>query len=226
MPVKVLLTMGGTREHIDAARFITNMSTGETGRKIAEELAARSCETVCLCASGSRPPEGANITAKKFTTFRDLDAGLMKLLKTRHFDAVVHLAAVSDYSPALIEAGGRMFRPGRRAKLDSGAPELKLTLKRNFKIIDRIKAYAAGGGRRAPFLIGFKLTSGAAPALVRRKAALLTSADLVVHNDLAEMKKRHPFHLYRNGRKFADCEGAAELAGKLHSIIRTEATCS
>lgn len=218
--------MGGTREHIDAARFITNMSTGATGRALAEGLAARGCEAVCLCASGVRPPEGANIAVKEFTTFLDLDAALKRLLKSGHFDAVVHLAAVSDYSPALIEAGGRELRPGRSAKLDSGAPELKLTLKRNFKIIDRIKAYAAGGGRRAPLLIGFKLTSGAAPALVRRKVALLASADLVVHNDLAEMKKRHPFHLYRNGRRFADCEGAAQLAGKLHSIIRTEVTCS
>ena len=39
--MRALITSGGTREYIDAARFITNMSTGRTGRIIAERFAAR-----------------------------------------------------------------------------------------------------------------------------------------------------------------------------------------
>ncbi|MDO8803253.1 MAG: phosphopantothenoylcysteine decarboxylase [Elusimicrobiota bacterium] len=217
--MKVLLTFGGTREYIDAARFITNMSTGRTGRIIAERFAARGCKTMCLCAQGAERPAGKNISVREFTGFKDLDLELQRLLKTQAFDAVVHLAAVSDYSPALIEAGGKRIKPGRAGKLDSEAPVIKLVLKRNFKIIDRIKKYAAAGKKAPPLLIGFKLTSGAAAERVLEKVRALSSADLVVHNDLAEMKKKHFFHIYRNGCKLADCGGPEELADRLYPAI-------
>ncbi len=227
--MRALITFGGTREYIDAARFITNLSTGRTGRIIAERFASRGCETVCLCARGAERPAGKNITLNEFTGFADLDRELRRLLKARAFDAVVHLAAVSDYSPAWIEAGGKKFKPGRAAKLGSEAPVLKLVLKRNFKIIDRIKNYAAAGKNSLPLLIGFKLTSGATPGRVLKKVRALASADLVVHNDLAEMKRKHVFHLYRQGSKLADCGGPEELADLLYAAIaenKTEAICS
>ncbi len=221
--MKILITFGGTREYIDAARFITNMSTGRTGRILAERFARRGAETVCLCAESAERPAGRNIRVEPFTTFKNLDAGLRRLLRTEAFDAVVHLAAVSDYSPARIEAGGKIFKPGRAAKLDSKAPEMKLVLKRNFKIIDRLKSYAAAGKKPEPLLIGFKLTSGAKPALVLEKVRALASADLVVHNDLEEMKKVHAFHLYRDGLPLADCGGPEELAERLLSEIKDKA---
>ena len=226
--MKVLLTFGGTREYIDAARFITNMSTGRTGRILAERFAARGFKTVCLCALGAERPAGANISLAEFVTFRDLDLQLRRLLKTGGFDAVVHLAAVSGYSPASIEAGGKRYTPGRTVKLDSKAPELTLVLKKNFKIIDRIKKYAAAGGHPEPLLIGFKLTSGASARAVLDKVLALSSADLVVHNDLAEMKKKHLFHLYREGKRLADCGGPEELADKLFAEIenKAEVICS
>lgn len=226
--MKVLLTFGGTREHIDAARFITNLSTGRTGRILAERFAARGCKAVCLCAASAERPSGGNISVKEFTGFKDLDLELQRLLKAQPFDAVVHLAAVSDYSPAFIEAGGKKFKPGSAAKLDSKAPVMNLVLKRNFKIIDRIKAYAAAGKNPEPLLIGFKLTSGAAAPRVLEKVRALASADLVVHNDLAEMKKNHVFHLYRGGALLADLCGPEDLADRLYSEIvenRTEAIC-
>lgn len=226
--MKVLLTSGGTREYIDAVRFVTNLSTGRTGRLIAERFAGLGCKTVCLCGQGAEIPAGRNITVSEFTGFRDLDLELRRSLRAGAFNAVVHLAAVSDYSPSLIEAGGRQFRPGRSAKLDSAAPVLRLTLKRNFKILDRIKKYAAAGKNPAPLLVGFKLTSGAAAARVREKLRALAAADLVVHNDLAEMGKKHVFHVYRQGRKLADCGGPVELADLLYAEIaakRKEAAC-
>lgn len=226
--MKVLLTMGGTRESIDAARFLTNLSTGRTGRALAERLAARGCRALCLCAAGAEKPAGKNIHSLGFTSFRDLDQALKRLLKAEPFDAVIHLAAVSDYSPSLIEAGGKSFKPGGSAKLDSAAPVMTLTLKRNFKILDRIKGYAAAGGQPEPLLAGFKLTSGAGRARVLEKVRALASADLVAHNDLAEMKTGHVFHVYRHGVKLADLAGAEALADYLYSEIknRTEALCS
>jgi len=226
--MKALITFGGTREYIDAARFITNLSTGRTGRIIAERFAARGCKTVCLCATGAEQPAGANLAIKYFTGFKDLDLGLQCLLKAQTFDAVIHLAAVSDYSPVLIEAGVRKIKPGRAVKLDSKEPVLKLVLKRNFKIIDRIKKYADAGKNARPLLVGFKLTCGARAASVLEKVRALATADLVVHNDLAEMKLRHLFHVYRTGVKLADCGGPEELADLLFDAIAktTEEICS
>lgn len=225
--MKVLLTSGGTREPIDAARFITNLSTGYTGRLLAEALAARGCEVLCLCAAGAIRPSCDNVRVEEFFSFADLNGAIKNALKAEPFDAVVHLAAVSDYSPSYIEADGRGFLPGRTAKLDSSPQELRLTLRRNFKILDRIKSYAAAANRPKPLLVGFKLTAGASPEKVLEKVRALAAADLVVHNDLAEMKGAHPFHLYRQGRLEADCAGHAELAERLYSFIaeRTEALC-
>lgn len=224
--MKVLLTCGGTREHIDAARCLTNLSTGNTGRAIAEALAARGCELLCLCAAGGAKPAGENVRVAEYTTFADLDGLLRRHLGAEHFDAVIHLAAVSDYSPARVEAGGREYAPGRETKLDSSPETMLVTLRRNFKIIDRLKGYAAAGGRPEPLLVGFKLTAGADTPEVLRKVLALASADLVVHNDLAEMRGGHPFHIYQGGRGLADLEGPAALAEWLYGRIAVkEAIC-
>lgn len=225
--MKILLTSGGTREPIDAARFVTNMSSGRTGRVIAETLAGRGCELLCLCAAGGERPAGDNIRVKSFSTFSELDAALRVSLEAETFDAVIHLAAVSDYSPSLVEADGKAFLPGKDAKLDSSPAELRVTLKKNFKILDRIKGYAAAAGRPEPLLIGFKLTAGASQEKIGEKVRALAGADLVVHNDLEEMRRAHVFRLYSNGARTGACTGPAELAGELFSFIenRTEALC-
>lgn len=225
--MKLLLTAGGTREPLDAARFITNMSSGRTGRVLAETLAGLGCELLCLCAAGAERPAGDNIRIKGFSTFAELDEALRASLAAEPFDAVIHLAAVSDYSPALIEADGREFVPGRGAKLDSAPAEMRVTLKRNFKIIERVKGYAAAAGRPEPLLIGFKLTAGAGPEKIAGKVRALACADLVVHNDLEEMRRAHIFRLYKDGVRAGACTGPAELAGKLFSFIKqgTEALC-
>jgi hypothetical protein len=105
---------------------------------------------------------------------------------------------------------------------------MTLTLKKNFKILDRIKSYAAAGGQPEPLLVGFKLTSGAKKARVLEKVRALAAADLVAHNDLKEMKKEHVFHIYQSGVKQADLAGAEKLADYLYSEIKnsTEALCS
>jgi len=225
--MKILMTSGGTREAIDAARFITNMSTGRTGRVLAETLDARGCELLCLCAAGAERPGGNNIRVKTFASFRDLDEAMKAALAAETFDAVIHLAAVSDYSPSLIEAGAEKLEPGAEAKLSSSFPEIRLTLRRNHKIIDRIKGYAAAAGRPEPFLVGFKLTAGARPAQVKEKVLALPAANLVVHNDLEEMRRVHIFRLYKGGERAGACTGARELAEKLFGLIenRTEALC-
>jgi phosphopantothenoylcysteine decarboxylase/phosphopantothenate--cysteine ligase len=217
--LKILITMGGTREYLDSVRFLTNLSTGRTGRIIAENLATAGHRVTCFCGQGVESPHGKGLRAAKFSGFSDLDAKLRAALANGSFDAVIHLAAVSDYSVFSIKAGTRNWKPGY-GKISSSAETLTLTMRKNFKILDRIKDYShTEEAGPAPFLIGFKLTAGAsrAQALVAVKA--LKAPDLVVHNDTAEMRHSHLFHIYKDGEKLRDCRGPRKLAAALRTHI-------
>jgi len=221
--MRVLVTLGGTRERIDDVRFISNLSTGRTGSAIADGLRAAGFSVACLCGKGSERPTEKGIRISEFSDFRDLDRKIKGLLGTSAFDAVVHLAAVGDYSVDRVRAGGRTYRPGRRGKMPSASPSITLVLKRNFKILDRIKGYALRrSGASAPALVGFKLTSGLRPSAAAAAVRELRAADLVVHNDLSEMRGAHPFHIYRSGERVRDCRDACELAGALAGYLRTD----
>jgi len=223
--MRILVTMGGTREYLDNVRFITNMSTGHTGRVLAARFAAAGHLITCLCAEGAERPGGKKIKIVGFTGFADLNAKIKTTLADTAFDAIVHLAAVSDYSPLSIEAGGERYRPGREGKIPSSAPRMILTLKKNFKILDRIKSYArASGYARSPLVIAFKLTSGARRPGILKAVKALAAADIVVHNDTDEIKDGHPFHIYKNGAKIRDCRGAGALAGILLATLKGD-TC-
>ena len=52
---RVLVTAGGTREPIDAVRFLGNRSSGKQGEAVAVEAAARGASVVLVTAAGDRP---------------------------------------------------------------------------------------------------------------------------------------------------------------------------
>lgn len=221
--MKILITFGGTREYLDAVRFITNMSTGKTGRVIAEHLSRAGHKVICLSGEGAVKPEAGTGKIINFSGFSDLDLKMRKLLKSRTFDAVIHLAAVSDYSPVSIKLGAKKLKPGRAVKINSAADKMTIVLKRNFKILDKIKDYALKNKKPyKPLVIGFKLTASASKTEVIKRVNSLKSADYVVHNDLGKMRKGkgHLFHVYRNGVKICDCPDAQELAKQLDRRIK------
>ncbi len=64
--MKVLITAGPTHEAIDPVRFISNLSTGTMGVKIAEEFAARGA-TVNMVLGPANLPVNADIETIKVT---------------------------------------------------------------------------------------------------------------------------------------------------------------
>ncbi len=180
-PLRILVTSGGTAEPIDGVRVITNTSTGETGARIAAGLANRGHEVLLLRAQSARSTGGICREAT-FFTYSDLDTALTARLGEEAFDAVIHAAAVGDFSVAAIEVNGESRLPGP-AKLGSDvAPVLRL--RRNPKILDTLRARSRNPGVR---VVGFKLTQGADAAAARTAVAALFasgSVDHVVHNDL------------------------------------------
>lgn len=216
--MKVLMTYGATRENIDGVRFITNLSTGATGAALAGAFAAAGLEVTCLCGEAAKAPEGEPRRTLRFAGFADLDGKLRRLLASGGYGAVVHLAAVSDYSVRRVKAGGLWAAPGG-GKLPSEAPLMTVELKRNFKILDRLKGYAAAGGKRKPLIIGFKLTAGADGARALAAVKKLASADLVVHNDLRDLGEKRVFGIYRGGARAGSVRGVEALARLLKEEI-------
>jgi phosphopantothenoylcysteine synthetase/decarboxylase len=192
-PIRVLITSGATREPVDQVRFLTNFSTGQTGAKIAEEFARAGARVHYLAGLGAALPESAHaheahsIAVERFESFRDLNARLEARLSQERWDWVIHLAAVGDYSIASIRSASGREIPLNAEKLDS-SEDLVLELKRNFKIVGRLRAYA--GLNPVPTLVAFKLTntqdSGQREAAVSK--LLEEDIDLVVHNDLSELR--------------------------------------
>jgi phosphopantothenoylcysteine synthetase/decarboxylase len=206
--MKILLTLGATAEPVDGVRFLTNMSTGKTGCALADGLAKAGHDVLALCGQYAQKPQVAK--TRIFTDFKDLNRQTRRLLGARDFDAVIHLAAVSDFSVHKIIIDGKTRAPAKLKKIPSGA-RIALELKNNFKIIDRLKSYA----KNEPFIIGFKLTNGATAAAARA-AALGVAADLVVHNDLRDMRAgRRIFTLYKNGGRAAKYNGTDALCRNL-----------
>lgn len=211
---KVLVTAGGTREPIDAVRAITNLSTGGTGTALARALAATGFDVTLLLADGSTQDTTGIARIKRFGSFTDLDAALRAELAAPDYRAVIHAAAVSDYS--VVDADTTRKQP-------SDGAEWTLHLRRNPKLVDGLRGMAANPALQ---VVAFKLTAHADATQVQQTVHRLlqrSGADWVVHNDLAQMRDgRHPFTLIgRDGRQVT-CEGPTQLSEALIAVLDPE----
>jgi phosphopantothenoylcysteine synthetase/decarboxylase len=192
--VKYLVTSGGTEEPLDGVRYVTNFSTGRTGAALADFLTRCGHDVILIHGYHALLPDMTDLAKHapgrlhtlRYRTFSDLERELKAMLGgDEGIEAVIHLAAVSDYSPVSFSVDGNTVREIDTQSKFSSEPEfIQVTFRRNPKIIASIRAYASF---RPLVLVGFKLTKGAdaaaAEAAVRRVFAG-ASCDLVVHNDL------------------------------------------
>jgi len=217
--MRVVVTAGGTEEPIDGVRRLTNLSTGATGCAIAQTFAECDAEVLLLHAERAML-EPTGIDRETFLTFADLEAMLGRHLGDRHWDAVIHLAAVSDYSIASIEVDGDRVAHGNNGKIASGH-EVVIRLEPNPKLVDGLKSWS-----RNPFIqvVGFKLTNTPDPAVRASKVrALLArgSTDLVVHNDLGDITAtRHPAEIWTAHGPIVRTATKSELAFALFDLLR------
>jgi phosphopantothenoylcysteine decarboxylase / phosphopantothenate---cysteine ligase len=219
--LKVLVTSGGTSEPIDGVRVLTNTSTGRTGVGIAGHLARGGHEVVLLRSRASaEAPAGCRDEA--YVSFADLDAALGRLLSSESFDAVVHAAAVSDFSVDEVWVGNQA-RPAGRAKLDSESSPI-IRLRPNPKLVDGLRGRSRNPSVR---IVAFKLTRGDDNAAALRAVDSLmahSGADLVVQNDLAEREGPDAFPAtihFSDGRAPERCATRSQLAAALERILTT-----
>ena len=100
----MLVTAGGTREPLDAVRFLGNRSSGRMGAALAAEARRRGAE-VTLVASNLNVPSPVGVDVVQAPTAEDV---ARETLARGDADVVVMAAAVADY------------RPGRRPRRASG----------------------------------------------------------------------------------------------------------
>ncbi|MBA2476473.1 MAG: bifunctional phosphopantothenoylcysteine decarboxylase/phosphopantothenate--cysteine ligase CoaBC [Actinobacteria bacterium] len=164
---RVLVTAGGTREPLDAVRFIGNRSSGRMGVALAVEAAHRGAEVTLLAANLATPPP-AGLEVVDTPTAADLARELLARADGAHL--VVMAAAVADY---------RASEP-REDKRPKDEEPWRITLEPTLDV-----ARELGERRRnGQVLVAFGADQGE-PGLARKRAMLDSKGvDLVVYNDV------------------------------------------
>jgi phosphopantothenoylcysteine decarboxylase / phosphopantothenate---cysteine ligase len=164
----VLVSAGGTREPVDAVRFLGNRSSGRMGVAVAAEARRRGAQ-VTLLAANLAVPAPAGVEVVQAPTAADLEREARN--RSGEADVVVMAAAVADYRPANpIE--------GKRGKTQE---VWNLELEPTADVLAQLGEQERNG----QVLVGFGAESGAAG--LERKRRMLTdkNIDLVVYNDVS-----------------------------------------
>ncbi len=215
-PQNILISSGGTRENIDGVRFISNMSSGKTGSSIADSLLQQGHSVTFLHAKDSQKPS-LPCYFQEFSSSADLKKEILHLLGSTPFDIFIHLAAVSDYSAESIEIDGQLFPTNSSTKISSQAENITVHLKKNPKLIDKIKSNSLNSSIK---VVGFKLTKTTDPIEKKCKVSDLfshSSCDLVVHNDLFDIQRQeHTFTIFNHELKnIHSCKNSSELGPQI-----------
>jgi phosphopantothenoylcysteine decarboxylase/phosphopantothenate--cysteine ligase len=164
---RVLVSAGGTREPLDAVRYIGNRSSGRMGVALAREAARRGAH-VALLAANLAVPAPANVDVVQTPTAGDM---LREALARADADVILMAAAVGDYRP--VHARG-----DKRAKDDeSWTVELEPTQ-------DILRALAELR-REGQIVVGFAADHGDHGLARAREKRERKGLDLIVFNDVS-----------------------------------------
>jgi phosphopantothenoylcysteine decarboxylase/phosphopantothenate--cysteine ligase len=158
----VVVTAGGTREALDAVRFIGNRSSGRMGRAVADEAYVRGARVVLV---STQPLEATPYEVVAVESAAEMAAAVTSASASA--DVLVMAAAVADFKPRAVDEG----------KIERGEREsLTVELERT---VDILAAVARPGLLR----VGFAAEAG--PRLDRARAKKAAKGvDLLVFNDI------------------------------------------
>jgi phosphopantothenoylcysteine decarboxylase/phosphopantothenate--cysteine ligase len=164
---RVLVTAGGTREPLDAVRFLGNRSSGRMGVALADAARKRGAEVTLLAANlAVEPPPGVEVVETP-TAEAMLDA----VRERRDADIVLMAAAVADYRPD---------DPAAEKRSKDGAP-WQVTLEPTTDILGELGAQRENG----QVLVGFAADRGATGLERARQKLMRKAVDLIVFNDVS-----------------------------------------
>src|SRR6266508_460391 len=164
---RVLVTAGGTREPLDAVRFLGNRSSGRMGVELAEEARKRGAEVTLLAAHLAVPvPRGIEIVETP-TAESMLEAALARA----DADVVLMAAAVADYRPA----------DPLEEKRPKDEDVWQVTLEPTADVLRTLSDRRTNG----QVLVGFAAESGEEGLSRARHKLERKRVDLVVYNDVS-----------------------------------------
>jgi phosphopantothenoylcysteine decarboxylase/phosphopantothenate--cysteine ligase len=164
---RVLVTAGGTREPLDAVRFLGNRSSGRMGAALAAEARRRGAE-VTLIAANLSVPVPVEVDVVPAPTAEDL---ARETLARRDVDVVLMAAAVADYRPVAAE-------PGKRPK---DGNSWTVTLEPTTDVLRELGVSRTNG----TMLVGFAADVGERGLERAREKLADKAVDLIVFNDVS-----------------------------------------
>lgn len=166
--LKVLITAGGTREPIDAVRFVGNRSSGRMGFALADEAAALGAQVTVVA---------ANVALARHPRVRYVDVSTAAELERAcadefpGCDVLIMAAAVADFRPR-DPADGKLKKTG----LDDLTIELEATT-------DVLSGLAASR-RNTQLVVGFAAEHGDGALAYGREKLVRKRLDAIVVNDI------------------------------------------
>jgi phosphopantothenoylcysteine decarboxylase / phosphopantothenate---cysteine ligase len=163
---KVLVSAGGTREPLDAVRFVGNRASGRMGVAVAAEAARRGAEVTLLAANlAVEPPRGVQVV--ETSTAEDV---LREARSRSDSDLVVMAAAIADYRPADAIQGKR----------PKDAARWTVELEPTTDVLRELGASSNGA-----VLVGFAAEHGEEGLERARRKLTDKNANLIVYNDVS-----------------------------------------
>ena len=226
--MNILITSGGTSEKIDRVRSITNHSTGQLGKIIAETFLDKGDQvTLVTTPKAVRPAAHPNLTIVQIENVAELLETLEPLVHTH--DVMIHAMAVSDYTPVYMtgledaaassDLAEFLDKTNSESKISSQDDVQVLFLKKTPKIISLIKKWNPDIR-----LIGFKLlvdVSDEELLKTARASLVKNQAEIIVANDLTEISNQeHKAYLVGNDT-VTQAQSKEEIAQLLYLHIHS-----
>ncbi len=170
---RVVVSAGGTREHLDPVRFLGNRSSGRQGYALARTAAARGAE-VTLVAANTDLPDPAGVKVVRVETTAEMQDRVREACAAA--DAVVMAAAPADFRPA--EVSGAKIKKSS----DGTAPQVRLV-----QNPDILAGLAAERPHEDLVVVGFAAETGDETGSVMEHARAKLArkgCDLLVVNDV------------------------------------------
>jgi len=164
---RVLVSAGGTREPLDAVRFLGNRSSGRMGVALAEEARLRGADVTLVAANLAVPVPG-KVEIVPAPTAEELER---EVLARSDADVVVMAAAVADYRPA---------EPTAEKRPKDGEP-WTVTLEPTADVLRQLGEQR----RESQVLIGFAADRGETGLARAREKLAAKLTDLIVFNDVS-----------------------------------------
>ena len=167
--LRVLVTAGGTREPIDAVRYVGNRSSGRMGFALAEEAAALGADVTVVAANVglARHPRVRYVEVE---TAAQLEAACRAAFPD--CDVLLMAAAVADFRP-VEPAGHKLKKDGRH--------ELMVAMEPTSDVLSGLAAERRPG----QVLVGFAAETGEGAVAHGRDKLTRKHLDAVVVNDVA-----------------------------------------